>query len=409
MNRNRQIFLLFLLISAALSPRHLAAQPTPVGPEVRVDTLAGDQYPNCPNIGVAPNRSFEIAWDYGGGAPQIKARHYNAAGMPTDPSEVLLASLAYYPVVLDVSPVSTGFRTLMEVIDDLGAPSKFYRKRIYPSGAPVGTPRPVGVTGTTDWVSSGPGDTVFAGTYDAALRRLSMQKVNSLGVPAGTMYILNTRPIDAQARPQIAVLTGGGWVAVFTGYSIASPGVPARQVIRARRFDAAGAPLGPDFDVNSILAGAPGLAPFLGFSEAVVAGGPGGGFAVSWHLIGGGDRLFLRFFKATGVPAAPETLVATSDLSTYPISAAFDGSGRLLLLWGTTLDTPTFPDTLRARLYKPSGIPAGPAFNPASAASGAFDEPFCGNLAWAGGSWLITWTAQRADSRSRAIFVRRFQ
>lgn len=409
MNRKRQAFFLSLLIVASLSPQHLAAQPAPAGPEVRVDTPAGNQSPNCPSIGVAPNRSFEIAWDYGGGSPQIKARHYNAAGMPTDPAEVLLASLDYYPVVLDVSPVSTGFRTLMEVVGDLGAPSRFYRRRIDPSGAPVGTPRPVGVTGTTDWVSSGPGDTVFAGTYNAALRRLSLRKVDSLGVPAGTTYILNTRPIDAQARPRIATLAGGGWVAVFTGYSIASPGVPARQVIRARRFNAAGAPLGPDFDVNSIPAGAPGLAPFLGFSEAVVAGGPGGGFAVSWHLLVGGDRLFLRFFKATGVPAAPETLVATSEISSYPISASFDGSGRLLLLWGTTLDTPTFPGALRARLYKPSGIPAGPAFNPASAASGVFDEPSCGDLAWAGGSWLITWTAQQADSRPNAIFVRRFQ
>ena len=330
--------------------------------------------------------------------------------MPTDPSEVFLASLDYYPVVLDVSPISTGFRALMEVIDDLGAPSKFYRRGIDPGGAPVGTPRPVGVTGTTDWVSSGPGDTVFAGTYNAALRRLSLRKVNSRGVPVGTTYILNTRPIDAQARPRIATLAGGGWVAVFTGYSIASPGVPARQVIRARRFNAADVPLGPDFDVNSIPAGAPGLAPFLGLSEVVVAGGPAGGFAVSWHLIGGGDRLFLRFFKATGVPAAPETLIATSDLSVYPLSAAFDGSGRLLLLWATTLNTPpTFPPALQARLYKPSGIPAGPEFSPASAASGAFNQPFCGDLAWAGGSWLITWTAQRASQQPSAIFVRRFQ
>jgi len=58
MNRNRQAFFLSLLIAVSLSPRHLAAQPAPAGPEVRVDTLAGDQFPNCPDIGVAPDRSF---------------------------------------------------------------------------------------------------------------------------------------------------------------------------------------------------------------------------------------------------------------------------------------------------------------------------------------------------------------
>ena len=402
MNRNRQVFLLVLLIAASLGARGLTAQPAPAGPEIRVDTTPGDQYPNCPKIGVAPNHSFQIAWDYGGSFPsEIRGRHYNAAGVPTDPSEVMLASLDYYPVVLDVSPVSNGFRALMEVIDDLGAPSRFYRRRTDPSGAPAGTPRPVGVTGTTYWVSSGPGDAVFAGTYNFALHRLSMQKVNSLGVPAGTVYILNTRPILALAWPKIAPLAGGGWVAMFTGYSPASPGVPARQVIRARRFNAAGAPLGPDFDITNIPAGA--------LYEAIVAGGPGGGFAVSWHLLGEDNRLYLRFFKATGVPAGPESLVAISELSVYPIKAAFDGSGRLLLLWGTTLNTPIFPPALRARLYKPSGIPAGPAFNPASTASGVFDQPFCGDLAWAGDSWLITWTAQRASQQPSAIFVRRFQ
>jgi hypothetical protein len=409
MNRKRQAIFLFLLIAAAWSPRQLAAQPVPAGPETRVDTTRGDQSPSCPKIGVAPNHSFEIAWDYRGSFPsEIRGRHYNAAGGPTDPSEVVLAKLDYYPVVLDFKPVSNGFRALIEVIDDLGAPSRFYRQRTYPSGAPAGTPRRVGVTGTTHWVSSGPGDAVFAGTYDFTLHRLSMQKVDPMGVPAGTVYILNTRPILLQYyRPEIAPLAGGGWVAMFIGISPASPGVPERQVIRARLFNAAGAPLGPDFDITNIPSGEPGSEPSSALYEAIVAGGPGGGFAVSWHLFGEDDRLYLRFFKATGVPAGPESLV-TSDHSVYPISAAFDGSGRLLLLWGATLNTPIFPPALRARLYKPSGIPAGPEFNPASTASGAFEQPFCGDLAWAGGSWLITWAAQKAGQPS-AIFVRRFQ
>ena len=308
MNRNRQVFLLVLLIAASLGARGLTAQPAPAGPEIRVDTTPGDQYPNCPKIGVAPNHSFEIAWDYGGSFPsEIRGRHYDAAGGPTDPSEVLLASLDYYPVVLDVSPVSNGFRALRR------SSTISARPRGSTAGGPIRAARRRGRrgrwawTGTTYWVSSGPGDTVFAGTYDFALHRLSLRKVNSLGVPAGTVYILNTRPILVLAWPEIAPLVDGGWVAVFTGYSTASPGVPARQVIRARRFNAAGVPLGPDFDITDIPAG--------GLYEAIVAGGPGGGFAVSWHLFGEDDRLYLRFFKATGVPAGPESLVATSDLS----------------------------------------------------------------------------------------------
>jgi hypothetical protein len=88
---------LSLLILAGAGSGRLAAQPTPTGPETRVDTLPGDQYPKCPLIGVAPDQSFEIAWGYNGDfPPEIKARHYNASGSPTDPAEVLVAALDYY-------------------------------------------------------------------------------------------------------------------------------------------------------------------------------------------------------------------------------------------------------------------------------------------------------------------------
>jgi hypothetical protein len=81
--------LAFLLLGGPGSGE-LAAQLTPTGPEKRVDTLPGDQYPKCPLIGVAPDQSFEIAWGYDGNLPpEIKARHYNAGGSPTDPAEVL--------------------------------------------------------------------------------------------------------------------------------------------------------------------------------------------------------------------------------------------------------------------------------------------------------------------------------
>jgi hypothetical protein len=88
MNRTGQASLLILLIAAALSPRQLAAQLTPIGPETRVDTNY-DYVATCPQIGVAPDRSFEIAWSWGLETPtDVKVRHYNASGLPTDRFEV---------------------------------------------------------------------------------------------------------------------------------------------------------------------------------------------------------------------------------------------------------------------------------------------------------------------------------
>ncbi len=409
MKSNQIVLSLSFLLTVGLGP--LAAQPMATGPETRVDTLAGDQYPNCPKIGVAPDRSFEISWDYGGTLPsEIKARHYNASGAPTDPMEVLVDSLKFYPVTVAVTPVSTGFRVLMQTIDDLGGPSTFYRRRIDPNGVPApGAPRVVG-TGTTDWVVPGPGDSLFAGTFNTARNRLSAQQVDALGTPTGTVYVLNSRPVNAQTAPWIAPLADGGWVAVFTGISIASPGSPARQVIRARRFNAAGHATGPDFDVNSIPLGLPGERPFLDFGDVAVAAGPFGGFAVSWAAEDdAGNHLYLRFFNAAGIPTAPEAMIAEDDFSLYPVAAAFSSAGRLLLLWGWTHADPPYPRDLHAQLFTPKGAPLGPAFDPASAASGPFIEPFCGRVAWAGDSWLITWASEMGDSEPSAVFLRRFR
>jgi hypothetical protein len=236
MAHNRQTFLLILLIAAW--PRQSAAQLKPLGPETRVDTGVEYSYSDCPQIGVAPDRSFEIAWSSGLSTPtDARARHYDASGSPTDRYEVAISPLAYpygdddiTSWVVAVTPVSTGFRVLTEVYDESDHRT-FARRRIDSSGVPVpGAARPVGAPGT-QWIAPGPGDVLFAGRYDAALRRLSMQKVDSLGQPAGKVYILNTRPFDPAGSPIITPLSDGGWVAVFLGASIAAPGSPARQVI----------------------------------------------------------------------------------------------------------------------------------------------------------------------------------
>ena len=109
------------------------------------------------------------------------------------------------------------------------------------------------------------------------------------------------------------------------------------------------------------------------------------------------------------ITIGPETMIAESDFSLFPVSAAFSSAGRLLLLWGMTQSTPPYPLDLHAGLFNPKGAPLGTAFSPASAASGPFIEPFCGRVAWAGDSWLITWASEMGDSEPSAVFSRRFR
>jgi hypothetical protein len=418
MSRTRRAFVLALLTAAALSPRELAAQPAPVGPETQVDTQHDYYVSTCPQIGIAPDRSFEIAWSAGFHWPtDVRVRHYNANGAPADRSEVGI-SPEIEPEdqdtprnVLAVTPISNGFRVLYGFFHNYDL--QFFRRRIDPAGVPApGAPRPLGAPGT-QWIFPGPGDSLFAGKYNAALSRLSMQKVDPLGQPAGPLYVLNTRPIvltssgDLGLSPVIRPLSDGGWVAAFAGTSLAAPGSPARQVIRARRFNAAGAPLGPDFDVNSTPGGTPGNPPVLAEVGLLVAAGSGGRFAVAWTA---GSAIRLRLFDSAARPAGPETLVARDRDLEFLDSMAFDNAGRLLLLWTSNSgDNPTsFQDDLRAQLIRPNGTLVGTPFRLRSAASEDFPAPLCGSVAWAGDSWMITWLAL-FDEDDDAIFVRRFR
>ena len=421
MNRTRQAFLFILLLAAGLGPEPLAAQPKPTGPERRVDTDWLDySYSYCPQIGVAPDRSFEIAWSSGLSIPNnVRARHYNANGSPTDRYEVAISPLSYpygdgdTSWVVAVTPVSTGFRVLMEVYDESDHRT-FARRRIDSNGVPApGAPRPVGAP-DTQWVAPGPGDVLFAGRYDGARRHFSMQKVDSLGKPAGKVYVLNTRPFEPSGIPIITPLSDGGWVAVFLGFSAAGPGSPARQVIRARRFNAAGDPLGPDFDVNSIPGGRRRSAPFLGQNGVFAAAGPSGQFAVAWGVGNHdyyADLIRVRFFNSAGFPVAPEaTVVQDRDLE-GPISMAFDSAGRLLLVWQelADLDPAWITSELLARLFRADGSPVGAQFRVRSAASSDYVYFwYCSSVVWTGDSWLITWLGHYLED-STAIFLRRFR
>jgi hypothetical protein len=388
---------LALAVLASLLPRQLAAQIAPAGPEVRVDAFGGDRRPDCPSIGVASDNSFEIVWG-DTFSPDVEGRHYEADGTPTDPFESRLATVNDSPAVLAVTPVANGFRVLIETADDTGhRPPKFYQRRVDRDGEPAGgPPRPIGAPGT-DWISTGPGGTLFAGVYNPARHRLSVQKVDDDGKPGGKPYVLNSRPIDIRAIPRIVPLADGGWVAVFVGHSIATPGSPARQVIRARRFDAAGRPAGPDFDVNLPL-GAPGSSPGLDFRYLVVAADPAGGFAIAWEV---GQQIRLSFFNAAGVRVGKSyTIIGSPPL--FPASAGYDDLGRLLLLYGGEDGSAS----LYGHFFTPDAILE--SFFLYSAASGAF-TPICGNAAWIGDSWLATWVGRSRVNGSSAIFMRRFR
>jgi hypothetical protein len=416
MSARPSILLLRVLVLTVLASRGLAAQPVPTGPETRVDTIAA--LPVCPRLAVAPDRSFEVVWSSDEFPPFTpQGRHYAADGTPTDPGQVQTSGVGDFydtPTVYLVSPLADGFRMLFDLFDEtLEHPPSTLFQHLDRAGHPAG-PAVVVAGASPRWVWPGPGGLLYAGSYQARQKALVIQQVASTGRPTGPRITVNDQPVD-NPHLQIVPLNGRDFVAVWTGISVATRRSPARQVIRARRFRA-GAPDGKEFDVNVSPGGRTGAPPF--FVGTIVAADPQtGGFAVAWMISDAintthpSSSIHLRFFGAPGRPASPEVTATPPGLLLSLAGAAFDGSGNLLLLW-----RPPLRNVLRARIFRfadGSAGPAGPAFQVNSEASGPFDSPGCGDLAWTGDSWWIVWSAGRSDSGTDggadAVFLRRFR
>lgn len=397
----KSLLLLGALALGGLVPQSLAAQLAPVGPEVRVDTPRAGFPLGCPRLAAAPDGAFEIVWDYQDSDVYAYGRHYAPSGEPTDPAPVQISRIGenlYHPQIEFATAIPDGFQVFILKTDSpFNGPTFRFRQRLDAAGAPVGPPE--ALKPGTRFVAA-PDGSLYAFQYQAAAKNLTLQPVSAAGRPLGERIVLNTRSIDSPLpAPQLALLGGGDSVALWTGVSIAKPGAPARQVLRARIIRR-GQPVGQDFDIHNFPGGAPGGLPIL-FDPQVVSD-PSGGFAVVWQVRGDDFKVSvrLRFFDSRARPRTSEILAVPSAPKVDYFAADFDDAGHLLLLWRPPLD-----GILRARRFAAAtGAPLGPAFqigpNPAPA--------ICGDAAWTGDSWVIVYRTS-SDSGEGAIVWRRFR
>ncbi len=377
-----------------LLPHGLAAQITPVGPEAQASTIAF-YTPYCPHLAVGSDRSFEIVWDYNSlGDQSVYGRHFSASGEPTDPMQVQMVGGDFYlyTVADFVTASPEGVQVFTTTFDSqLEIPPSHDRRRLDPNGVPLGPAEPIKIA--TPFLVGSDG-TLYATLFQAAAKNLFIQPVLPDGTATGRRIALNTRSID-QPSPALGSLSGGDFVVVWSGLG---GGKRPRQVIRGR-IVRNGVPVGQDFDVNTVPLGPRGAPPSV--VELKAAGAPSGGsFAVVWEVqdAASNTSIHLRFFDSSGRPRTPEAVAVPSAPRVALDSAALDGAGNLLLLW-----SPPIVSILRARLFSAAtGAPLGPAYQ--LGPQGGFA---CGDAAWTGDSWIITYRTA-SDVDHAAVVWRRF-
>jgi hypothetical protein len=166
--------------------------------------------------------------------------------------------------------------------------------------------------------------------------------------PAGDPFDVPSQVLGDQSRPDLDRAHDGRFVVVWEGPDGDQAGV------FGRRFDAAGEPLGEQFQINVGTAGAQ--------RRPRVAVQPQGGFLVVWESTAPPplyDNVLYRAYDPAGVPRDVPRFVHTNSFDDqYGGEVAADSQGNFVVVWQTY----TYYDPVYGRSFDPAGQPLGAAY-----------------------------------------------
>ncbi len=327
----------FVLVLSGLAA-HAFAQTPPLDSEFQVNTYTtSDQY----GYGVAMDQAgnFVVSWEsYGqdGDSYGVLGRRFDNAGAPRGGEFQVNEQTTDdqgYPTV--ASDPSGNFIVVWQSVGQDGSGSGVFGRRYDKTGAAMGAEFPVNsfTTGNqrgpqvaTDtggnfvvvWESAGQdGDAagVFAQRYD-----------NS-GTAVGSEFPVNSYTTGDQRTPSVSMDGAGDFVVVWQG-----AGPTAADGVFARRYNAAGAAQGLEFQVNT---SSPTAYPEVAMDKA-------GAFAVVWegYPAGGSGRdAVARRFDSAGAAIGPEFRVNTTTTGNqFSPSVGMDPSGNFTVAWESPQD-----------------------------------------------------------------------
>jgi hypothetical protein len=223
------------------------------------------------------------------------------------------------------------------------------------------------------------------------------QRFDASGTPLGGEFQVNTYTTGRQWRPAVAADAAGNFVVTWDsccGQDGDSSGV------FARRFDAAGIPLGLEFAVNTYTT--------AGQDDPAVAADPMGGFVVAWA--GSPGDVFARRFDSTGTPLGAEVQVNTyTSGSQFRPSVASDSAGNFLVVWESVNGQDGDSSGVFGQRYASTGAPLGPEFRANTSTADRESDPTV--ACDGGGSCIVAWTNEVVGSQggfANDVFAQRY-
>jgi len=384
----------------AAFPAWVRGQGNPLGPEFRVNTVTtGWQYISTARpIATDSDGNFVVVWTDGQQPTlpgTIFGQRYSVSGAPLGPEFQVSNTLTGFAPSVASEP--TGNFVVVWTSDN-GATFEIFGHRYAASGAPLGREFRVSTyTGeeSPSVATDAQGNFVVAwlGSGPSGLSEISAQRFAGTGAPAGPEFRVNSfSTIEGQGLPDVAMAPGGDFVVTWQNYNQDG----SFYGVFGQRFAASGAPLGPEFRVNTYTTGLQRL-PSVSMDSA-------GNFMVVWDGSGGtGGGIYGKRYTASGAPLAPEFRVSVGD---WP-SVASDPSGNLVVAWQANEPPPNGDSDVFAQRFDSAGAPLGGLFKVNTYTTGKQGYPSV--AADASGRFVVVWgDSTGQDGSESGVFGQRF-
>jgi hypothetical protein len=305
--------------------QRFGADGQPLGAEFQVNSVPTGVYPA---VAAGPAGGFLVTWAR---SSSIFAQRFDASGVPAGAEfQVNSGSAAFRgPAVAAAASGfvvvwSEGGHIIARRYDGAGVPQG---SEFQVDGATFGYGADVAADAAGNFVvawqynQSGPtGANIFARRFDAS------------GVALGSEFLVNSYTYANQEDPAVAVDAAGNFIIAWHGKEQEDYFTAV-----ARRFDAAGTPLGPDFFADE--SGASNANEY----DADVAVDAAGNFVISWlrmderFVVGDTSAVMVRSFDASGNALGPQLRAnGRARLHRHGPRIAGDGNGNAVVSWMTS-------------------------------------------------------------------------
>ncbi len=397
------------LLGLLALPAADAQGPPPLGDEFQVNTYTtGGQAP--PAVAADGAGNFVVVW-HGGGQEEdfggVFGQRYDAAGNPVGAEFHVNTWTTGAQWYAEVATDGAGnFVVVWESVDQDGSGPGVFGQLHDAAGNPVGAEFQVNTytTGSqryADVATDGAGNFVvvwhsYAGN-DGSGYGVFCQRYDAAGNPVGAEFQVNTYTTGSQIIPAVAADGAGNVVVVWGGDGQEdSPGV------FGQRYDAAGNPVGAEFQVNTYTPGGQGL-------PAVATDGAGN-FVVVWtsgDQDGSGYGVFGQRYDAAGNPVGAEFQVNTyTTRYQFGSAVAADGAGNFVVVWGSG-DQDGSGYGAFGQLYDAAGNPVGAEFQANTYTTGWQISPAVATDG--SGRFVVAWRSDFQDGSGPGVFGQRFR